>query len=84
MSETAQCWTWSNQDIRFQENYTLGRPKPDQPGHKPALPLCRYNTHGLLAGETCARCHSIGREDRTRPPACTVPGNEIAAKTEIA
>jgi len=25
--ETGECWTWSNKDVRIQENITMGRPK---------------------------------------------------------
>ena len=29
-TEGGQCWTWSNQDIRFQDNITAGRVSPGQ------------------------------------------------------
>ena len=40
---TSQCWTWSNQDIRFQENFTLGRDKPELPIHVKKRPLEALN-----------------------------------------
>lgn len=27
--ETGECWTWSNREIRIQENITMGRKKND-------------------------------------------------------
>ena len=25
--ETGECWTWNNNDVKIQENITMGRPK---------------------------------------------------------
>jgi hypothetical protein len=46
---TGECWTFHNRDIRQEENYTFGLPKPTAIEEDPRVTLMRPSNNGLDA-----------------------------------
>lgn len=48
IKDTGECWTFRNRDIRQEENYTFGLPKPT-PIHRPEIHGIHHNGNGKAA-----------------------------------
>lgn len=61
--DTGECWTWSNRDIRFEKNVTIGRVLGKNPVNVDDVRKCRhdwvFDENMILSCTKCKCSHAL-------------------------